>query len=122
MLRKYLLLLSLGFASVSAAKSHEECLKACNRMYAPVCGSDGVTYGNQCSFEIAQCEKDGLTLASTGECHARRELEQDACLRGCPRNLNVVCGSNNQSYANKCLFENAQCRDNNLTLLHTGEC
>ncbi|KAK7088588.1 hypothetical protein V1264_022494 [Littorina saxatilis] len=40
----------------------------CNLLWDPICGSDGVTYGNQCMFN-AQKECDpSLTVVKPGQC------------------------------------------------------
>nr|ADI96222.1 Kazal-type serine proteinase inhibitor 2 [Procambarus clarkii] len=44
------------------------CARYCGSISQPVCGSNGVTYYNQCMLEIAQCNDDTLVRASEGAC------------------------------------------------------
>lgn len=41
---------------------------ACPRMYVPVCASNGVTYGNTCTFNCAASKVANLKIMREGEC------------------------------------------------------
>ena len=43
-----------------------DCEKPCPKIWGPICGSDGETYGNECLFEIAQCKNPSLTITHKG--------------------------------------------------------
>lgn len=44
------------------------CPDRCSSDYNPVCGSDGVTYGNQCTMDSITCRFPSITKVTDGSC------------------------------------------------------
>ncbi|XP_066269523.1 thrombin inhibitor rhodniin-like [Branchiostoma lanceolatum] len=132
----------------SQAKSVRQsgCPFFCPFIHLPVCGSNAVTYGNQCELDIAACQLaaqfsnepdfEPLTTAYQGHCgrdDAKRQLDlwnhPSGCPMICPAIYAPVCGSNGQTYSSNCSLESAACfaTFNNpdaepITVAHSGGC
>ena len=114
----------------------------CQQIFDPVCGSDGMTYGSDCSLKLAACQNPFLTIIKQCEgkcpCHPKgtstehsdrkkgvgRSGSLQDCNRICPKLLKPVCGSNGETYDNDCLLEIAACEnpEQNITVECRKKC
>ncbi len=104
--------------------------KACPDTEEFVCSSSKITYRNECLFNKVNCEKKlNMTLAHRGECedinasnNNMAKHDNDPCNKPCSREMMPVCGSNGQTFNNKCLMEIANCKDSKIVKASDGPC
>ncbi|KAG7166161.1 Serine protease inhibitor dipetalogastin-like 1 [Homarus americanus] len=99
-------------------RQNPSCNSACPFIYAPVCGSDGKTYGNNCALNAASCKNPAITKVSDGEC----VTSQRSCPQTCPDIVSRVCGSDGITYENECILRSISCNDPTLTVKSQGTC
>ncbi|KAJ3113660.1 hypothetical protein HDU96_003099 [Phlyctochytrium bullatum] len=101
-------------------EAKDGCYENCPASFAPVCGSDGVSYSGECELRVAACRRQGLKTAaaatplyvaqSGAACTKDQKTKKDGCYENCPPSVMPVCGSNGQSYASACVVRVEACR------------
>lgn len=88
-----------GFlAANQAADPHSPC--ACNSVYNPVCGNNGVTYASRCRMECAN-----VKMSHEGPCNYSNWKESPHYNCPCSYEFNPVCGKDGSTYENECAIK-----------------
>ncbi|XP_071039097.1 agrin-like isoform X2 [Parasteatoda tepidariorum] len=110
------------------------CPKNCVKVDSVICGTDGITYKNECEMRVAACEKEQyIMVGSRGPCDlcqnvhckhgARCENGHCICAFDCPDAYDPVCGSDGTTYRNDCEMRRGSCQKGiNLATVFFGEC
>ena len=58
-----------GYCVANQTTAQCKCDIVCIEIYAPVCGTDGKTYGNDCHMRLQACiDQKNITVSYKGEC------------------------------------------------------
>lgn len=105
---KYSVAITIIAVAISIQSTFSKPSCVCTKIYDPVCGSNGITYGNNCEL---RCQ--GVAKAYDGEC-------EQGCF--CPLFYQPVCGSDGNTYGNACQLGCQQQLDDSLYQVSDGEC
>ncbi|XP_049859023.1 agrin-like [Schistocerca gregaria] len=120
------------------------CPEACDDLEAPVCGTDSITYRNECELRRSSCQlQKALAVAYRGACDLCEGIKCElgthcesgkcTCVSNCTNSSlsplqrsEPICASNGQTYANECEMRHASCSQpvgsSPLRVVFFGEC
>lgn len=92
----------------------------CPPLTKEVCGSDGITYKNidEIREKIVQGIVPGLKIVYHGPCG--HPITEQGCT--CTGEHGPVCGNDNRTYGNRCIFNCSQLQYPNLQIVHDKDC
>lgn len=94
----------------------------CSRNYAPVCATDGITYGNECLFLCEKEIRDDIQIKHDGVCAPNETGLEPTVDCVCTQEFKPICGTDGVTYSNACNLKCAQKRKDDLEAKHDGEC
>ncbi|KAK7792852.1 hypothetical protein R5R35_009634 [Gryllus longicercus] len=112
---------------------------SCSAEFDPVCGSDGISYDNECRLRLEACQhrrhikllyKGRCTGCETSKCEHYSVCESDGngaarcvCPQQCVGGGPAVCGTDGNNYASECAMRVAACRAKAFVMVaYKGDC
>ncbi|XP_068004208.1 double-headed protease inhibitor, submandibular gland-like [Melanerpes formicivorus] len=100
---------------------------ACPRNYEPVCGTDEVTYSNECSLCNENYRNRDVTKKHDGQCVSQVDCtgyvrSASGVSTPCTMEYTPICGTDGVTYSNKCQFCSAVANGLSLNVRHQGTC
>ncbi|XP_054266356.1 agrin-like [Macrosteles quadrilineatus] len=111
----------------------------CSTEFSPICGSDGISYGNECKLRLQSCQHmRNISIVHSGlcggcenkHCEYYSVCESDSqgeaqciCNHKCLEEENKVCGTDNVTYKNECELQKFACEKKlPIQIAYDGDC